>query len=126
MNVQSYKNLESLEKATLCVFRNRISRTKNSSDLSDCFSQVMAGFLNEALEEDIAVSEGDIRFDLEDARHYRLSPRLSDSAVYRETRDHSNLGQFIHDMADRSYHRYVHLRKTAGGFHRDHRQPVKG
>jgi len=109
MKTKTFKNLEVKERKLLSKLRMQVSRTSNTTDLGQTFSQTMSQFFNDVLETSFTISTKDIQFQPGQKDRFILSQRLQASAPFMETWTHSNLPHFMSKAANATWHRYKHL-----------------
>ena len=107
----SFVNFENLERKCIGSFRKKVDLSENRKDLELAFSHSITAFLNQAFQQDISFSEDDVTFRPNKKVKYALSSRLMNTKAFMETWEHSNLPHFINQIADTTYHKYIHMGK---------------
>ena len=111
MDLISFVNFENLERKCMGSIRKKVNLSENRKDLELAFSQSITAFLNQAFQQDISFSEDDVIFRPNMKVKYALSSRLMNTKVFIEAWEHSNLPHFINQIADTTYHKYIHMGK---------------
>ncbi len=111
MDWVSFVNFENLERKCMGSIRKKVDLSENRKDLEKAFSYSISTFLNQAFRHDLSFSNEDIVFKPNMKVKYVLSQRLMNSKEFMETWEHSNLPHFINQVADTTYHKYIHLGK---------------
>lgn len=107
----SFVNFENLERKCMGSIRKKVDLSENRTDLEMAFSHSISTFLNQAFQHDLSFSNEDVIFKPNLKVKYVLSQRLMNSKEFMETWEHSNLPHFINQIADTTYHKYIHLGK---------------
>jgi hypothetical protein len=95
------------EKEILPVFREKLSRTKKTSEVKPVFSRTVIDILNKVAPDIPPVEEKDIALD-PDNRTFRFKKMSGDlEQIMKE----SDLNAIIQRIADTAMHRYHHLNK---------------
>ena len=111
MDRVSFVNFENLERKCIGSIRKKVDLSENRKDLEMAFSHSISTFLNQAFQDDLSFSNDDVTFKPYMKVKYELSPRLKNSKEFMETWEHSNLPHFINQIADTTYHKYIHMSK---------------
>ena len=107
----SFVNFENLERKCMGSIRKKVDLSENRKDLELAFSHSITAFLNEAFQQNMSFSEDDVIFRPNKKVKYALSSRLMNTKAFMDTWKHSNLPQFINQIADTTYHKYIHMSK---------------
>ena len=111
MDLVSFVNFENLERKCMGSIRKKVDLSENRTDLEMAFSHSISTFLNQAFQHDLSFSNEDVIFKPNLKVKYVLSQRLMNSKEFMETWEHSNLPHFINQIADTTYHKYIHMGK---------------
>lgn len=106
-----FVNFENLERKCIGSIRKKVDLSENRKDLEMAFSHSISTFLNQAFQNDLSFSNEDVIFKPNMKVKYVLSHKLMNSKKFMETWEHSNLPHFISQIADTTYHKYIHLGK---------------
>ena len=107
----SFVNFENLERKCIGSIRKKVDLSENRKDLEMAFSYSISTFLNQAFQHNLSFSNEDVVFKPNMKVKYALSQRLMNSKEFMKTWEHSNLPHFISQVADTTYHKYIHLGK---------------
>ncbi len=107
----SFVNFESLERKCIGSIRKKVDLSENKKDLEITFSHSISTFLDQAFQHDLSFSNEDVTLKPNSKVKYALSQRLRDSKEFMGIWEHSNLPHFINQIANTTYHKYIHMSK---------------
>ena len=98
------------EREYMHLLRDRVSRSEDTVDLENMFSNTVNGFLNNILKDrGIQPLPEDVTLSEETVHHYRISSKLRRSGEFMKIWGQSDLPEILTRFADIAHHRHLHL-----------------
>lgn len=101
-----------IEKDLLHEFRDKISKSEDSLDVSNVFSRTAKSFLFEVFKDKISVQDTDCIFDPDKDESFQFSEKIMAEQDFLDTLGNSDMKNVIARFADTAKHRYLHLKKN--------------
>lgn len=92
-------------------FREKLSHSEDTGDISNYFSHTMSKLLNKIFSEKIKIDDSDIVFEADNTSHFSFSRKLLDNTEFISTLENSDMGNIVERFAETAHHRYLHLSK---------------
>jgi len=97
------------ERKLMHHYRDQINHAESEEDIKKFFSQTIQQLLNEVLDGELHIEDGDVVLDPNNAPYFSVSERLGGEQAYREVRDHSDLSAILRRFAEPAVKHYRHL-----------------